>query len=69
MLGTGRKTIPRHFINLTHALVIGNYEKTIGWVDQEGNRLKFNHKVFSIFGKSKLINNVLTKNKVDTDRS
>ena len=69
MLGTGGRAISRHFVNLTHALVIGNYEKTVGWVNQEGNRLKFNHKGFSTFGKSKLINNVLTKNKVDTDRT
>jgi UDP-2-acetamido-3-amino-2,3-dideoxy-glucuronate N-acetyltransferase len=52
-----------------HALVIGNPGKIVGWVDQEGNRLEFNQKGFSTCGKYKLINNVLKKNKVGTDRT
>ena len=52
-----------------HALVIGNPGKIVGWVDQEGNRLEFNQKGFSTCGKYKLINNILKKSKVNTDRS
>ena len=52
-----------------HGLVIGNPGKIVGWVDQEGNRLEFNQKGFSTCGKYKLINNVLKKYKVNTDRT
>ena len=61
MLGTGRETIPRHFINLTHALVIGNPGKIVGWVDQEGNRLDFNQKGICTCGQFQLKNNILTR--------
>ena len=52
-----------------YALVIGNPGKVVGWVDQKGNRLDFNQKGFSTCGKFKFINNILTKNKVNTDRN
>ena len=66
MVGSGAvitKNIP------AHALVVGTPGKIVGWVDQEGNRLEFNQKGFSTCGKYKLINNVLKKYKVNTDRA
>ena len=45
----------------SHALIVGNPGKIIGWVDKEGNRLRFDNYGESICGNFSLNDNILTE--------